>query len=171
MQVNITERIDAPEGKRYCPVIVGPNGRIKPDWVMVSDRQEKHPEGAYYLDWNEDGKRRRISVRADAAAAYNSRIRKQRQLDAIAAGLIVSNPIEDDIVHPCAGDPGVDPSCFVVLELVKALYGQQVLCNFNGYRLQEPATPDTLSAVRRGPSCRRIRRPCHKRRHESLQCP
>jgi len=96
MQVNITKRIDAPEGKRYSPVIVGPNGRIKPDWVMVNDRQEKHPEGAYYLDWNEDGKRRRISVGADAAAAYNSRIRKQRELDAIAAGLIVSNPIEDD---------------------------------------------------------------------------
>ena len=58
MQVNITKRIDTPEGKRYCPVVIGPNGRIKPDWVMVNDRQEKHPEGAYYLDWNEDGKRR-----------------------------------------------------------------------------------------------------------------
>jgi integrase/recombinase XerD len=39
-----------PEGKRYCPVVIDPNGRIKPDWVMVIDRQEKHPEGAYYLD-------------------------------------------------------------------------------------------------------------------------
>ena len=86
MQVNVTKRIDAPEGKRYSPVIVGPNGRIKPDWVMVNDRQEKHPEGAYYLDWNEDGKRRRISVGADAAGAYNSRVRNQRELDAIAAG-------------------------------------------------------------------------------------
>jgi hypothetical protein len=65
---------------------------------MVNDRQEKHPEGAYYLDWNENGMRRRISVGADAAAAYNSRVRKQRELDAIAAGLIVSNPIEDDTV-------------------------------------------------------------------------
>lgn len=33
-----------PEGKRYCPVVVGPNGRIKPDWVMGNDRQEKHLE-------------------------------------------------------------------------------------------------------------------------------
>ena len=96
MQVNITKRIDTPEGKRYCPVVVGPNGRIKPDWAIVNDRQEKHPEGAYYLDWNEDGKRRRMSVGNDAAAAYNSRIRKQRELDATAAGLVVSNPIEDD---------------------------------------------------------------------------
>jgi len=96
MQVNITKRIDTLEGKRYCSVVIGPNGRIKPNWVVVNDQQEKHPEGAYYLDWNEDGKRRRISVGADAAAAYNSRVRKQRELDAVSAGLIVSNPIEDD---------------------------------------------------------------------------
>jgi len=35
MQVNITKRIETSEGKRYCPVVVGPNGRIKPDAVMV----------------------------------------------------------------------------------------------------------------------------------------
>jgi hypothetical protein len=40
MQVNITKRIDTSEGQRYNPVIVGPNGRIKPDWVIVNDRQE-----------------------------------------------------------------------------------------------------------------------------------
>ena len=38
MQVNITKRIDTPEGKRYCPVVVGPNGRIKPDSVMVDGK-------------------------------------------------------------------------------------------------------------------------------------
>ncbi|MGA2170090.1 MAG: hypothetical protein ABSG62_17975 [Terracidiphilus sp.] len=96
MRVHITKCIDTPEGKRYCPVVVGPNGRIKPDWVTVNGRQEKHLEGAYYLDRNEDGKRRRVSVGNDAAAAYNSRSRKQMELDAIANGLIVSNPIEDD---------------------------------------------------------------------------
>jgi hypothetical protein len=46
MQVNITKRIDTPEGRRYCPVIISPNGRIKPDWVMVNDRQERHPESS-----------------------------------------------------------------------------------------------------------------------------
>ena len=96
MQVNITKRIDTPEGKRYCPVVVGPNGRIKPDSVMVDGRQEKHPEGAYYLDWTEDGKRNRVSVGTDATVACNCRTRKQRELDALASGLIVSNPLEDD---------------------------------------------------------------------------
>ena len=38
MQVNSTKRIDTPEGKRYCPVVIGPNGRIKPDWVSTRAR-------------------------------------------------------------------------------------------------------------------------------------
>jgi integrase/recombinase XerD len=44
MQVNITKRIDIPEGKHYCPVIISPNRRIKPDWVMVNDRQDQPRE-------------------------------------------------------------------------------------------------------------------------------
>ena len=96
MQVNITKRIDTPEGRRYCPVILGAGGRVKPDWVMVDDRQEKHPEGAYYLDWTEDGKRRRMAVGTDATAAYNSRNRKQSELEAMAQGLVVTNPTADD---------------------------------------------------------------------------
>ena len=96
MQVNITKRIDTPEGRRFCPVILGAGGRVKPDWVMVDDRQEKRPEGAYYLDWTEDGNRRRMAVGADATAAYNSRNRKQSELDATAQGLVVTNPIADD---------------------------------------------------------------------------
>jgi integrase len=53
-------------------------------------------KGAYYLDWTENGKRTRVSVGTDAAAAYNCRVRKQRELDALASGLIISNPIDDD---------------------------------------------------------------------------
>jgi hypothetical protein len=44
MQVNITKRIDTPDGRRFCPAILGAGGRVKPDWVMVNDRQERHPE-------------------------------------------------------------------------------------------------------------------------------
>ena len=34
MQVNITKRIDTLEGKRYCPVVIRPNGRIKVSVVL-----------------------------------------------------------------------------------------------------------------------------------------
>ena len=96
MEVNITKRIDTPDGRRFCPVIFSPNGRIKPDWVEVDERQEKHPEGAYYLDWTEDGQRRRMAVGPDATAAYNSLKKKQSEFEAIARGLVVTDPVEEE---------------------------------------------------------------------------
>jgi integrase/recombinase XerD len=38
------------------------NGRIVRDHVWVAGRDEHHPEGRYYLEWYEDGKRRRKPV-------------------------------------------------------------------------------------------------------------
>lgn len=94
MEVNLTKRIDTPEGRRFCKVVIGPNGRIKPDWVLVNGREEKHPEGGYYLDWRTDGLRRRMAVGTDATAASNSRSRKQAELEAITQGLVVTDPVE-----------------------------------------------------------------------------
>ncbi len=88
MQVNITKRIDTLEGRRYCPILIDLNGHVQADWVTVNGHQERHPEGTYYLDWSEDGKRRRISVGSDAIAAHKSCTRKQRELNAIEPGLI-----------------------------------------------------------------------------------
>jgi hypothetical protein len=45
MEANITKRTDTPDGRRFSKVILTPNSRIKPDWVEVDERQEKHPEG------------------------------------------------------------------------------------------------------------------------------
>jgi integrase len=96
MQVNVTKRIDTPDGKRYCPVVIAANGRIKPGWVMVSGRQEKHPEGAYYLEWREDGQRKRLSVGKDVIVASNCQVRKHAELMALAQGLEVSAPTEGE---------------------------------------------------------------------------
>jgi len=89
LRVNLTKRVQAAEGLRYCPVVESANGRIKPDWVMVDGREEKHPEGAYYLEWREHGKRRRLSVGKDAAQAQARRLRKRAELNAIANGATV----------------------------------------------------------------------------------
>jgi hypothetical protein len=48
-QCNVTKRIQTRKGPRYCPVVLSANGRIKPDVVLVGDREERHPEGAYYI--------------------------------------------------------------------------------------------------------------------------
>ena len=35
---------------RFCRVVVGANGRIKPDCVIVAGKPELHREGAYYIE-------------------------------------------------------------------------------------------------------------------------
>jgi hypothetical protein len=54
-EVNLTKRIQTSKGTRYCPVVLSPNGRVQPDLVLVNGSPEKHPEGAYYLEWRELG--------------------------------------------------------------------------------------------------------------------
>jgi integrase/recombinase XerD len=76
MEVNLTKRIDTPEGRRYCPAVIAANGRVKPNWVLINGRPEKHEGGIYYLDWRENGKRKRLSVGEDSNAAHQRQIRK-----------------------------------------------------------------------------------------------
>ena len=54
-EVNLTKRVQTAKGMRYCPVDLSPNARVKPDLVLVNGKQERHPEGAYYLEWRENG--------------------------------------------------------------------------------------------------------------------
>jgi len=89
MRVNITKRIQTLKGRRYCPVVVTDSGGIQPDWVVVGGNKEKHPEGCYYLEWQENGQRKRQSVSNDATIAFNSKVSKIKELDARAAGIDV----------------------------------------------------------------------------------
>jgi hypothetical protein len=88
-QCNVTKRIQTSKGPRYCPVVLSANGRIKPDVVLVGDREERHPEGAYYISWY-DGKRLiRLSVGKDAATATARRLQKEAELNAVNNGVTV----------------------------------------------------------------------------------
>jgi len=68
-EVNLTKRVQTPQGMRYCAVVLSANGRVKPDAVLVNGKPESHPEGAYYIEWHDNGKRIRLSVGKDAADA------------------------------------------------------------------------------------------------------
>jgi integrase/recombinase XerD len=80
-EVNLTKRVQTPEGLRYCPVVTSANGRVKPNAVMVDGREQRHPEGAYYIEWRDTGKRIRLSVGKDAAEAAAMRLRKETELN------------------------------------------------------------------------------------------
>jgi integrase len=88
-QVNLTKRVQTPHGTRYCPVVLSANGRVKPDHVHVNGHEERHPEGAYYLEWRESSKRVRLSVGKDAQDAATRRLRKEAELNAINNGVSV----------------------------------------------------------------------------------
>lgn len=87
--VNLTKRVKTAEGLRYCPVVEATNGRVKPDVVIVNGKEERHPEGGYYLDWTEGTKRVRVSVGRDAQDAAAACKRKTAELNAKGHGISV----------------------------------------------------------------------------------
>ena len=88
-EVNLTKRVQTPHGWRYCRVVLSANGRVKPDVVVVNGKEERHPEGAYYLEWREGSKRVRLSVGKDPADAGARRQRKEAELNALNNGVTV----------------------------------------------------------------------------------
>jgi integrase/recombinase XerD len=88
-EVNLTKRVQTPHGWRYCRVLLSVNGRVKPDVVFVDGKEERHPEGAYYLEWREGAKRVRLSVGKDSPDASARRMRKEAELNAVNNGVSI----------------------------------------------------------------------------------
>jgi integrase/recombinase XerD len=88
-RVNLTKRVMVNRGLRYCPVVESALGRVKQDIVWVNDREERHPEGSYYIDFKVDGRRVRESVGTNAQEAAAKRDQKQVELAAKNNGLVV----------------------------------------------------------------------------------
>ena len=88
-ECNLTKRVQLARGWRYCPVVLSANGRVKPDTVLVNGKPELHAEGAYYLEWRDNGRRTRVSVGKDAQDAAARRLRKEAELNAVNAGVTV----------------------------------------------------------------------------------
>ena len=95
-EVNLTKRVQTTKGLRYCPVVQSANGRVRPDLVIINGQQERHPEGAYYLEWRENGRRVRLSVGKDPADASARRQRKEAELNALNNGVTVVPANGDD---------------------------------------------------------------------------
>jgi len=88
-EVNLTKRVQTPYGMRYCRVLQSANGRVRPDVVLVNGNEERHPEGAYYIEWREGPKRVRVSVGKDAQDGAARRLRKEAELNAVNNGVAV----------------------------------------------------------------------------------
>lgn len=89
-KVNLTKRVRIGDDLRYCSVVEAANGRIRPHVVSVAGKEEKHEEGAYYIEWREGTKRVRLSVGNDPVEAWSRRKKKEAELNAIAHGLPIA---------------------------------------------------------------------------------
>ena len=57
-RVNIVKMIKVDEKWTFASAVER-SGRVVRDHVLVGGRDEHHPEGRYYLDWYEHGRKRR----------------------------------------------------------------------------------------------------------------
>ena len=69
-RVNILKKVRVGQACKLTSVVER-NGKIVRDHVLISGCDEHHPEGGYYLEWYQNGKRKRQAVRdfADAIEA------------------------------------------------------------------------------------------------------
>ena len=68
-------RTDA--GWRYCKAVFHPNGKIKPNIVLMRGKEEKHAEGSYFLNYNNQW----IAVGDDASEAQRKRMLRLNQME------------------------------------------------------------------------------------------
>jgi hypothetical protein len=89
---------------RYCLVVIGKTGRIKPDHVVVNGRMEHHPEGYYSIEWYEDGKRRRRTAGKNAMLAEQVQERQTLLLGTKALGIAVEEKVPEVTLAKCCAD-------------------------------------------------------------------
>ena len=82
MQVTIIKKVKTDKGWKFEPVEFHGNGKIRPD---------PRPH-TFYLDWYEDGKRKREAVGKFAPQAVARRDRKQHLLTSAALGIKAIDP-------------------------------------------------------------------------------
>jgi len=88
-RVNILKYVKVANKWRFAPAQLVDN-KLKFDCVLIDGQPERHPEGTYYIEWYEAGRRRRQSVK-DSAEILEQARRKVVELDAEKAGLQIAD--------------------------------------------------------------------------------
>ena len=83
-RVNILKKVKVGASWNLYPAVVEPNGKLR-DKVRVRGKVELHPEGYYYIEWWQDG-RKREQIK-DRAEVVDRTRRKALELQANRAGI------------------------------------------------------------------------------------
>src|SRR5215469_1038206 len=76
-KLSIYKYVRTDKGWRYCKAAFHPNGKIKPNVVLVSGVEEKHTEGRYFLNFNNQW----IDVGENALEAQRKRLLRLNQIE------------------------------------------------------------------------------------------
>jgi integrase/recombinase XerD len=87
-RVRLLKQVKTGNGWVLAPALFDTKGRIRRDHVRVDGIDELHPEGGYFIEWWQNGRRKREAVGADAWAAADRAQHKLTELMAQRAGLI-----------------------------------------------------------------------------------
>ena len=96
-RVKILKYVKVGDAWRFANVVKR-SGRIVRDHVLITGRDEHHPEGSYYLEWYEHGKRHRKAVADFATVAEAARL-KAIEVEALKAG-VMSRPAQPATTQP-----------------------------------------------------------------------
>src|SRR5579884_2885795 len=73
-RVNLIKKVKVDGEWKFCPAIVDPGRRLT-DKVLVKGKTETHSEGTYYIEWREEGGRRREAVHSRALVFEQARLK------------------------------------------------------------------------------------------------
>ena len=76
-KLTIYKYVRTDKGWRYCKAAFHPNGKVKPNVVVASGVEEKHTEGRYFLNFNNQW----IDVGEDALEAQRKRLVRLKQME------------------------------------------------------------------------------------------
>lgn len=91
-RVNILKYVKSSGKWRFAPVARRTSGSIHWDNVLIGGTTEHHPEGKYFIEWREEGVRRRKSVGVIPSEILAEAQRQRALLDAKSAGIEVLPP-------------------------------------------------------------------------------
>ncbi len=151
-RVNILKYVKVDGKWRFAPAQTQ-NNKLKQDCVMVDGRAERHPEGTYYIEWYENGVRRRQSVKDSAEVLEHAR-RKAIELDASKAGIEIAESEEGERIRVRDAvaaylkeiePPQREPKTYKAYKHCLELFGQTCRKTY----LQEVTREDLLHFIRK----------------------
>ena len=96
--VRLKIRVRLPDGSRpYLDPVFAANGKLKPGYANFDSIPGHYPDSVYHLRYLKQGKRVWEPVGSDAQLARIAKLRREKALEAIAAGVAIA---EDRLTLP-----------------------------------------------------------------------